>query len=134
MGCLGSTDEHVSGPKISYLFRAKAVRICSPQRAVIEYLTVIGVPHRHTVPGTTNYVLLVKIEGPVWCTIYDHLPVVFRGLLTPLFSSTNQWEFGASMGTTVIMIFMAKTQLSQPHKGAPCLSGVDGLDLTVEVF
>ena len=30
-------------------------------------------------------VLLVKIEGPVWYTIYHHLPVVFQGFLqTPL--------------------------------------------------
>ena len=33
----------------------------------------------------SNNVLLVKIEGPVWYTIYHHLPVVFQGFLqTPL--------------------------------------------------
>jgi hypothetical protein len=39
-----------------------------------------------------NHMLLVKIEGPVWYTIYHHLLVVKGVLQTPLFSSTNQWE------------------------------------------
>jgi len=34
----------------------------------------------------TNNVLLVKIEGPVWYTIYHHLPVV-KGVNNP---SINQ--------------------------------------------
>ena len=42
--------------------------------------------------GIPNNVLLVKIEGPVWYTIYHHLPVKGVNLQTPLFSSTNQWE------------------------------------------
>ena len=51
---------------------------------------------------TPNNVLLVKIEGPVWYTIYHHLssnkPVVQGvNLQSPLFSSTKQWEFGTSM-------------------------------------
>ena len=46
----------------------------------------------------TNIVLLVKIEGSVWYTIYHHLPIV-KGA-SPLFSSTNQWEFGTSMDCT----------------------------------
>ena len=32
----------------------------------------------------TNNVLLVKIEGPVWYTIYHHLPVV-EGVNKPLY-------------------------------------------------
>jgi len=32
----------------------------------------------------TNNVLLVKIEGPVWYTIYHHLPVV-KGVNKPLY-------------------------------------------------
>ena len=40
----------------------------------------------------SNNVLLGRIEGPVWYTIYHQLPVVIRGKQTPLFSSTNQWE------------------------------------------
>jgi len=43
-----------------------------------------------------NNVLLVKIEGPIWYTIYYHLPVV-KGVNKPLYSPTNQWEFGTSM-------------------------------------
>ena len=38
-----------------------------------------------------NNVLLVKKEGPVWYTIYHHLPVV-KGVNKPLYQSTNQWE------------------------------------------
>ena len=38
-----------------------------------------------------NNVLLVKIAGPVWYTIYHHLPAV-KGVNKPLYSSTNQWE------------------------------------------
>jgi hypothetical protein len=34
--------------------------------------------------GFTNNVLLVKIEGAVWYTIYHHLPVVKGLLQTPL--------------------------------------------------
>ena len=34
--------------------------------------------------GFTNNVLLVKIEGAVWYTIYHHLPVVKGSLQTPL--------------------------------------------------
>ena len=37
----------------------------------------------------TNNVLLVKIDGPVWYTIYHHLPVV-KGVNTPLYESTSQ--------------------------------------------
>ena len=44
------------------------------------------------VATSINNVLLVKIEGPVWYTIYHHLPVVKGVCYTPLFSSTNQWE------------------------------------------
>ena len=33
---------------------------------------------------TINNVLLVKIEGPVWYTIYHHLPVV-KGVNKPLY-------------------------------------------------
>ena len=40
---------------------------------------------------STNNVLLVQIEGPVWYTIYRHLPVV-KGVNKPLYLSTNQWE------------------------------------------
>ena len=46
----------------------------------------------------TNNVLLVKINGPVWYTIYHHKNLLLKGFLqTPLFSSTKQWEFGTSM-------------------------------------
>ena len=38
-----------------------------------------------------NNVLLVKIEGPVWYTIYHHLPVA-KGINKALYSSTDQWE------------------------------------------
>ena len=42
-------------------------------------------------------------EGPVWYTIYHHLPVVISGFLQPpKYSSTNQWEFGTSMATSFI--------------------------------
>jgi hypothetical protein len=36
-----------------------------------------------------------------WHTIYHHCPVI-KGVCkqTPLFSSTNQWEFGTSMEAT----------------------------------
>jgi hypothetical protein len=38
-----------------------------------------------------NNVLLVKIEGPGWYTIYHHLPVVFKGFLkNPLIFFINQ--------------------------------------------
>ena len=37
-----------------------------------------------------NNVLLVKVEDPVWYTIYHHLPVV-KGVNKPLYQSTNQW-------------------------------------------
>ena len=37
-----------------------------------------------TYMGNYNNVLLVKIEGPVWHTIYDHLPVVKGVCYTPL--------------------------------------------------
>ena len=30
-------------------------------------------------------VLLVKIEGPVWYTIYHHLPILLKGFVTPLY-------------------------------------------------
>jgi len=36
------------------------------------------------VPTANNNVLLVKIEGPVWYTIYNHLPVV-KGVNKPLY-------------------------------------------------
>ena len=43
--------------------------------------------------NSTNNVLLVKIEGPVWYIIIIYL--LLKGVLqTPLFSSTNQWEKG----------------------------------------
>jgi len=42
----------------------------------------------YRIPLTTghniNIVLLVKIEGPVWYTIYHHLPVV-KGVNNPLY-------------------------------------------------
>ena len=41
-------------------------------------------------PIWSNNVLLGKIEGPVWYTIYHQLPVVIRGKQTPLL--TNQGE------------------------------------------
>ena len=45
-----------------------------------------------------NNVLLVKIDGPDWYTIYHHRNLLLKGFLQPpLFSTTNQWEFGTSM-------------------------------------
>ena len=40
--------------------------------------------------GTGNNVLLVKIEGPAWYTIYHHLPAIEGAKQTPLF--INHWE------------------------------------------
>jgi len=37
-----------------------------------------------SIGGIPNNVLLIKIEGPVWCTIYHHLPVV-KGVNKPLY-------------------------------------------------
>ena len=53
---------------------------------------------RKTYNETTNDVLLVKIEGSVWYTIYHPSPV--KGVNKPLYSSTNQLEFGTSMEET----------------------------------
>ena len=43
-------------------------------------------PHLWKTPnhqGDNNNVLLVKIEGPVWHTIYHHLPIVKGAYYTP---------------------------------------------------
>jgi hypothetical protein len=57
-----------------------------------------------------NNVLLVKIEGPVWYTIYHHLPVKGVNLQTPLFSSTNQWKRTSMVGyrfiSDISIVFM----------------------------
>ena len=46
----------------------------------------------------TNNVLLVKIEGPVWYTIYHHRNLLWKEFLQPpLWKSTNQWEFATPM-------------------------------------
>jgi hypothetical protein len=36
-------------------------------------------------PLQTNHVLLVKIEGPVWYTIYHHRNLLLKGFLHPLY-------------------------------------------------
>ena len=41
-------------------------------------------PYIHRLKPTINNVCLVKIEGPVWYTIYHPLPVV-EGLNKPLY-------------------------------------------------
>ena len=41
----------------------------------------------------TNHVLLVKkIEGPVWFTIYHHLPLVEGVVSIPSIHQPTQWE------------------------------------------
>ena len=49
----------------------------------------------------SNNVLLVKIGLGRWLVYHrhHHLPVVIMGFVTPLYLSTNQWEFGTSMLT-----------------------------------
>ena len=39
-----------------------------------------------------NNVLLVRIEGPVWYTIYHHVYLLLKGVSKPLYWSSNQWE------------------------------------------
>ena len=51
----------------------------------------MGVPLVIMIDGINN-VLLVEIEGPVWYTIYNHLPVVIRGKQTPLFMNQPMGE------------------------------------------
>ena len=51
-----------------------------------KHTQVLGgfiVNHRY-IAGWNNNVFLVKIEGPVWYTIYHNLPVV-QGVYTPLY-------------------------------------------------
>ena len=47
-------------------------------------LTMVNMPY-------INNVILVKIEGPVWYTIYHHLPVV-KGVSSSPSMKINQWE------------------------------------------
>ena len=52
--------------------------------AVLFYMESKGICHetnRMIQQRPVNNVLLVKIEGPVWYTIYHHLPMVFKGFV-----------------------------------------------------
>ena len=83
----------------------------------------------------TPIVLLVKIEGPAWYTIY-HQTCCSRGLFKPLYSSTKQWEKDTYRGylgyinqPTIILWSYILNQgcLPVPMKILPCRRG--GLQL-----
>ena len=65
--------------------------------------------------------------GPVWYTIYHHLPVKGVNLQTPLFSSTNQWEFGTSKKFHIgFYIGFHKIPYCFPANQLTCLSFLAG--------
>ena len=82
-----------------FVFQLETAALRNPGDSITHLtplLTLLGPCCQNLGPSIN--VLLVKIEGPVWYTIYHHRNLLLKGFLqTPLFSSTNQWEFGTSM-------------------------------------
>ena len=82
----------------------------------------------------SNNVLLVKIEGPVWYTIYHPLPVV-KGVNKPLYSSANQWEkdiYGSKFHITHCPSRHAQLWLRAPLEMLSASCGRDSLLMDCE--
>ena len=66
--------------------------------SVVKYYTYIHAICRESrIQSINQQCPFGKHRGAGLCTIYHHLPIVISGFVTPLYLSTNQWEFWTSM-------------------------------------